>query len=319
MRVSADRRFASVTFLSFSGNKFSEPFERRTPQASFRSFGLSCQEFAGREPIAHALVKLCQPGRPLNSYLSAMSYGLSRTPYAASGGSLPGKPYSATASINGLIAMKQVLIGIATVLVAGLCAMQPAAAADGVYVVKPVTEKRVKQLPDGPLYWRIENFPTLAQAQAAIGPDRWNPNTVSYDGATSLAAEVAGKDWLFTLGPKGGSTPGGTEVAEIGPVPPITAPEYLLRINHGSGPPGAKTPQHSHPGSEAFYVISGQLGQRTPQGVSHVDAGHTMNGHSAGMPMEVFNSGTTDLSALIMCVVDATKPFSSPAQLHSAM
>jgi hypothetical protein len=41
-----------------------------------------------------------------------------------------------------------------------------------------------------------------------------------------------------------------------------------------------------------------------------------MNGHSAGMSMEVFNSGTTDLSALIMFVVDATKPFSSPAQLH---
>ena len=34
------------------------------------------------------------------------------------------------------------------------------------------------------------------------------------------------------------------------------------------------------------------------------------------MPMEVFNSGTTDLSALIMFVVDATKPFSSPVELH---
>jgi len=212
--------------------------------------------------------------------------------------------------------MKPLSTVMATALVAALCAAQPAAAADGAYVVKPVAEKRVRQLPPGPLYWRIENFPTLAQAQAAIGPDRWNPDTVSYDGATSLAAEVAGKVWLFTLGPKGGSTPGGTEVAEIGPVPPITAPEYLLRINYGSGPPGATTPQHSHPGSEAFYVISGQLGQRTPQGVNHVDAGHTMNGRSAGMPMEVFNSGTTELSALIMFVVDATKPFSSPAQLH---
>lgn len=208
------------------------------------------------------------------------------------------------------------VICMATVLASAFCTVRPTAAADGVYVVKPVVEKRIKQLPDGPLYWRIENFPTLAQAQAAIGPDRWNPNTVSYDGATALAAEVAGKVWLFTLGPKGGSTTGGTEVAEIGPVPPITASEYLLRINYGSGPPGAKTPPHSHPGSETFYVISGQLGQRTPQGVSHVEAGHTMNGHSAGMAMEIFNSGTTELSALIMFVVDATKPFSSPVQLH---
>jgi len=214
------------------------------------------------------------------------------------------------------MAIKRLLIAAATVLVSSLCAAQATVAADAVYVVKPVAEKKVKQLPEGPLYWRIENFPTLAQARAAIGPDRWNPNTVSYDATTSLAAEVAGKAWLFTLGPKGGATTGGTKVAEIGPVPAITAPEYLLRINYGSGPPGAKTPLHSHPGSEAFYVISGELGQRTPQGVSHVEAGHTMNGHSAGMPMEVFNSGTTELSALIMFVVDATKPFSSPVELH---
>ena len=33
--------------------------------------------------------------------------------------------------------------------------------------VKPVVEKRVEQLPPGPLYWRIENLPTLAQAKAA--------------------------------------------------------------------------------------------------------------------------------------------------------
>jgi len=212
--------------------------------------------------------------------------------------------------------VKKILIGMVTVWVLGSFALQPVVAAELKYVVKPVAEKKVKQLPAGPLYWWVENFPTLAQAQAATGPDRWNPNTVSYDGATSLTAEVAGKVWLFTLGAKGGSPPGGTRVAEIGPVPPITAPEYLLRVNHGYGPPGARTPVHSHPGSEAFYVVAGRLGQRTPHGVNHVEAGHTMNGHPADMPMEVFNSGTTELAALIMFVVDATKPFSSPAKLH---
>ena len=49
-------------------------------------------------------------------------------------------------------------------------------------------------MPPGPLFWRIENFPTPAAAKAAAGP-------------TGLAAEVAGKVWLFTLGPKGGATP----------------------------------------------------------------------------------------------------------------
>lgn len=211
--------------------------------------------------------------------------------------------------------MKRFLIGLFLVLAAVMCTFQPAYAAEGRYTVKPLVSKKVKQLPPGPLYWRVENFPTPAQAEAAIGPDRWNPDTVSYEPATSLAAEVAGKAWLFTLGAKGGSTPGGTKVAEIGPLPAITAKEYLLRVNHGYGPPGAKTKVHSHPGSEAFYVVAGRLGQRTPKGVNHVEAGHTMNGNPADMPMEVFNSGTTELTALIMFVVDAGRPFSTPTKL----
>jgi len=169
-------------------------------------------------------------------------------------------------------------------------------------VVTPVVEKKLTQLPAGPLFWRVENFPTLAQAQAAAGP-------------TALAAEVAGKVWLFTLGPKGGSSPGGSKVAEIGPVPLPTASEYLLRINRAGGPPGAKTPVHTHPGSEAFYVLTGRLGQKTPHGVMHVEAGQSMPGHGPDTPMEVFSGGTTDLDQLVMFVVDATKPFSSPAQM----
>ncbi len=169
--------------------------------------------------------------------------------------------------------------------------------------IKSVAEKKLKQLPAGPLFWRIENFPTLALAQAAAGE-------------TALAAEVSGKIWLFTLGAKGGVTPGAAKVVEIGPVPPITAPEYLLRINHAFGPPGARTPVHTHPGSEAFYVLAGRLGQRTSHGVSHADAGQSMNGHGPDMVMEVFSAGTNDLDQLVMFVVDATRPFSSPAKFE---
>ena len=210
--------------------------------------------------------------------------------------------------------MNRWFVSMVTILVSSSSAWQPALAADGGYVVKRVVEKKVRQLPTGPLYWRVENFPTLEQAKAAIPPDRWNPDTVSNDVALSLAAEIAGKAWLFTLGPKGGSTPGGTKVAEVGPVPEVKASEYLLRVNHGYGPPGSKTRAHTHPGSEAFYVVAGRLGQKTPRGVAHVEAGQTMNGHDAGTVMQVFNGGTTDLTALIMFVVDANKPFSTPAK-----
>jgi len=193
----------------------------------------------------------------------------------------------------------QAMTGLA--LAIGLLLLPSPAAAQQKFVIKPVAEKKLKQLPAGTLYWRLENFPTLAQAEAAAGP-------------TALAAEVAGKAWLFTLGPRGGSTRGGSRVAEIGPVPPISAQEHLLRINRAGGSPGAKTPVHTHPGSEAFYVLTGRLGQKTPHGVSYADAGESMNGHGAGTPMEVFSSGTTDLDQLVMFVVDAARSFSSPAK-----
>ena len=135
-------------------------------------------------------------------------------------------------------------VAIPVICVRACCCRHRLRAADVQYVVKPVAEMKVKQLPKGPLYWRVENFPTLDQAKAAASEYRWNPDTVSYEGWPSLTAEVAGKAWLFTLGPQGAATPGGTKVAEIGPVPPISAPEYLLRVNYGSGPPGAKTPVH---------------------------------------------------------------------------
>ncbi len=192
------------------------------------------------------------------------------------------------------------MFGVALTVVGLLCGLAPAMAQQ--FFVKPVAEKKIRELPPGPLYWRIENFPTLEQAQAAAGP-------------TSLAVAVADKVWLFTLGTGGQSTPGASKVAEIGPVPPVSASEYLLRINHTGGPPGAKTPVHTHPGSEVFYVLSGRLGQKTPNGVHEAEAGHSMNGQTADTPMEVFSSGATELNALVMFVVDATKPFSSHASI----
>lgn len=170
------------------------------------------------------------------------------------------------------------------------------------FEVTSIGEKKIAQLPPGPLFWRIDTFASLAQAQAAAGP-------------TALAADAAGKIWLFTLGPKGGASPGGNKVAEIGPVPPISAPEYLLRINSAGGPPGEKTPVHTHPGSETFYVLSGELSQKTPLGVSHVAAGQSMPGRGPDTPMEVASSGDSNLRALVMFVMDATKPFSSPAAM----
>ncbi len=201
--------------------------------------------------------------------------------------------------------MKRRLIGVVAVLVSGLFLLSSTAVAQqglppGSLVIRVLVEKRVLQLSDGPLFWRIENYPTLAQAQATAG--LWG-----------LAAELEGKVWLFRLGPASGSSAGGRKVAEVGPLPPVVAPEYLLRINTPSGPLGSTTIVHTHPGSEGFYVLKGEVCVQTPQGVIRIPAGRTEAGPPAGTPTQVSSCGSTDLRAFVMFMVDATRPFSSPA------
>jgi len=199
--------------------------------------------------------------------------------------------------------MKRFLIGMVAALTSGLC-LSPltAIAQQAIFFANTLAEMKVAELPAGSLFWRLENFPTLAQAQAAAGP-------------TALAFESGGKVWLFTLGPAGGSSPGGgTKVTEIGPIPRVVAPQYLLRITEASGIPGSMGNVHTHPGSEAFYVVAGELSIRSPDGVMRVAVGHPKTGHGADVPMQASSSGSTNLHALVMFVVDATRPFSSSAR-----
>jgi hypothetical protein len=48
--------------------------------------------------------------------------------------------------------------------------------------------------------------------------------------------------------------------------------------------------------------------------VTRVGVGESLVGHGADTPMQVSSSGSTDLHRLVMFVVDAGKPFSSPAK-----
>jgi hypothetical protein len=179
---------------------------------------------------------------------------------------------------------------------------RPRAIGHSALVIKSLAEKRIQSLPSEPLFWRIESFPTVAQAQASAG-------------ASGLAVESGGRAWLFRLAPRGvRPTEGARHEAEIGPVPKVTSTEYLLRINEASGPPGSVTSVHTHPGSEAFYVLAGEQSICTPRGVLRLGVGQGETGQGADVPMQVSSSGTTDLHALVMFVVDASRPFSSPAK-----
>jgi quercetin dioxygenase-like cupin family protein len=169
--------------------------------------------------------------------------------------------------------------------------------------VKPLAETKVSALPEGALFWRIENVDTKSHAEAMAG-------------AYSLVVESDGKVWLFTLGQQGALTSvGAVRVADVGPIPRISASHYLLRINDASGPPGSVTSVHSHPGSEAYFVLSGEQTIRAADRTIHVQSGQTEAGQGAERAMQVSSSGTSDLHALVMFVVDADKSFSSPATL----
>jgi quercetin dioxygenase-like cupin family protein len=195
--------------------------------------------------------------------------------------------------------MKRKLIAA---FVPGLFVLSSLVTAQQTFFVKPLVEKKVTELPTGDLFWRIDNFETKEQAQEAAG-------------SMGLVAEYDGKIWLFTLSHAGEVSKGGKKVAEIGPIPRISATQYLLRVNEAGGPPGSVTSVHTHPGSEACYVLTGELSQKTPHGVARVPAGQSMVGHGGDTPMAVSNSGSSELREFALFVVDASRPFSSPAQL----
>jgi len=160
---------------------------------------------------------------------------------------------------------------------------------------------KIKQLPQGELYWRSKTSPRLRRHSLRLRRSdgtrkrchtkdrrRWSPKLPASSGCSRSAPRRRDARRQPRRRNRTGTAGYGSRIS--------AAREPWVR------PPESRTPAHTHPGSEAFYVVAGRLGQRTPHGVRHIEAGQTMNGHQADVPMEVFNSGTADLTALIMFV-----------------
>ena len=166
---------------------------------------------------------------------------------------------------------------------------------------KVIAEKIVTTLPSRPLFWSVQSFGTLEQAQRALGE-------------YSLAAESDGKAWLFTLGPKAEpSTGSAAPVAEAGPITPPMASRFMLRISESVTPPGRVTPVHTHPGSEAFYVVKGEIEYKTTNGTYKVSAGNASSGPPPETTMQATTTGTERAHNLIMFILDADKPAQAPS------
>src|SRR5262245_38334872 len=66
--------------------------------------------------------------------------------------------------------------------------------------------RAVGQLPQRPVFWHLDTYPTRAAAEATKGP-------------RGTVVESLGKVWLFTIAEAGWRPAGGERIAEIGPLP----------------------------------------------------------------------------------------------------
>lgn len=162
-----------------------------------------------------------------------------------------------------------------------------------------LAEKRVDSLPAGPLFWRLERFGTLPEAHEAAG---------AY---TLTAADSGGGAWSASLD-------GSAAFTDPGPLAPVVASEYLLRITEVTGPRGSTGPVVTMPGSAAIYVLAGEMCLRTAGGVTRVATGASALAPAADTPMQASSCGGAALRALWLSVTDASRPDSSPARFPTA-
>src|SRR5918999_4883146 len=156
------------------------------------------------------------------------------------------------------------------------------------------------QLPDQPIFWHLDTFPTRAAAEAARGP-------------RGTVVESLGKVWLFTIEVAGWRPSGGERVAEIGPLPVSAGVSYVSEYMEAVFTPGMTAPVHRHPGPEAWYTVSGETCLETPQGKMLGRAGGAPVIVPGGPPMHLTATGTETRRALVLILHDASQPATTPA------
>ncbi len=158
-----------------------------------------------------------------------------------------------------------------------------------------LAERQVENLPAGALFWRLERFASAPQAEEASG-------------AYGLAfTDSAGGAWTATLGSSAG-------FADVGPLSPVVASAYLLRVTEVTAPRGSTSPVVTHPGTAAIYVLSGEMCIRTAAGLARIPTGQAGLAPAADTALQASSCGAAHLRALVLSVTDADRPFTSPAQ-----
>jgi quercetin dioxygenase-like cupin family protein len=156
------------------------------------------------------------------------------------------------------------------------------------------------QLPQPPIFWHLDTYPTRAAAEAAKGP-------------RGTVLEALGKIWLLTIAEAGWRPLRGERVAEIGPLPVAPAAAYTAVYLEAIFTPGMTAPSHRHAGPEAWYTMAGETCLETPEGKMIGRAGGPPVIVPGGPPMHLTATGTETRRSLVLILHDSAQPSTTPA------
>ena len=162
-----------------------------------------------------------------------------------------------------------------------------------------VLSQPLGQLPQTPVFWSLDLFPTHAAAEAAKGPH-------------GIVTEALGKSWVFTIGDKAQRPAGGKPVAQIGPIPIKPGESYTAQFMEAVLPPGIPTRTHRHPGPEVFYTEAGESCLETPAGKQVGRPGVDVI-IPEGPPMILMTSGTVTRRSIVLVLHSTSQPWMTMA------
>ena len=158
----------------------------------------------------------------------------------------------------------------------------------------------IGRLDSAQAFWHLSTFSDRSTAEAAAGP-------------RGTVVESLGKVWLLTLAGAGWRPVGGTDVAEIGPLPVAAGVVYTAQYMEAVFRPGMKSAVHRHSGPEAWYTLTGETCLETPSGTLVGRRGGRPVIVPQGLPMELTATGAEVRRAVVLILHDSTQPASSPA------
>lgn len=153
---------------------------------------------------------------------------------------------------------------------------------------------------DTSLYWHLDTYPTVAEANAARG-------------ARGTVVESLGRIWLLSIAAADYRPAGGKRIVRIGPLPLVTADRFAAVYMEGVFQPGMTSVVHRHPGVEAWYTVEGSMCVETPDGKMEQRAGDPGVLVRGGVPMMLTGTGTGPRRSVVLILQDAALPLSTAA------